>query len=915
MNSGAILLGRDHEREAIDALLRCASAGMSGVLVIHGEAGMGKTALLGYAVNSSPSLPLARISGVEAEREFGFAGLHRLLLPFLDHVEELPGPQRDALRSAFGLSELSPADPFLVGLATLTLLADRASTTGMLCIIDDIQWIDSASLQAIAFVGRRLGAEGIVLLLGFRSSADLPVNLAGLPTMEIDGLPSAAAAQLLAEVVPGPLDPRVTTRIITETNGCPLALIDLASDLTGGQLVGADPLAVPIPISRRLEDHYRRRVAAFPADTQTFLLVASADTSGDPALIRRAASALGCDPDAEVAAVREHLLTMEPTTQFRHPLIRSAVYAGADAQEKRRVHGTLASLIDPSTDPDRRAQHLAATTTGADAVLAAELEASAGRARDRGGYAAEAELLAQAAEFSQPGPNRSRRFLVASVAAVKAGAPERAAVLLAEARVDLVEPLMLAESQRIEGLFRMLQAHLIEVPALHLAAARQFLPVDKSRARQSLLEAFDAFLLAQQFSKGTDGVEIAKVALETSPSGGDSTLKDLLLDGTSLLVAVGYQEAVATLQRAAQVLRDGPNSTDDFAKWFNYGLIIANELWDDRTYLAWLEKAEASARKLGALNALQVVLLGMANHELRAGRFSSAEGHFAESLEVATAIGGLAGLFEPMNVTLLAWRGDETGTRTAARMLIEGGAAVGMAVVQFQSYHALAILELGAGRYKAALDAAEQINNRDAIGWSCQTLALAVEAGSRSGDREAAEQALAKLTVRAEASRTPWGLGLLARSRGLMADGDSAGRHFEEAIGLLQQTLVRTDLLTTHLVYGEWLRRRKRGVDAQVHLRKAFEEFTAMGAQGFAERARTELLASGTRTQRRAIDTANDLTPQEARVARLASEGATNPEIAAQLFVSAHTVDYHLRKVYRKLGVESRRELSRALKV
>ncbi len=909
------LLDRADERAVLDGLLAAAGQGQSGALVIHGDAGMGKTALLDYAANSSVSLPLVRISGVEAEREFGFAGLHRLLLPLLGHLEELPQRQRNALLSAFGLSELSPADPFLVGLATLTLLAQTASTQGLLCIIDDSQWIDSASLQAIAFVGRRLGAESIILLLGFRTSADLQTRLAGLPALEIGGLPLQAAAQLLSEVVPGPLDPRVTTRVVKETSGCPLALIELASELTEGQWVGADLLAAPIPISRRLEVHFRQQVDALSVDTQTFLLVAAAETSGDLVLIRRAASALGCDPDAEFTAVREHLLRTEPTIEFRHPLIRSAIYAGADPQEKRRVHGALADLIDPSVDPDRRAQHLAATTTGADAGLAAELEASAGRARDRGGYAAEAELLAQAAEFSQAGPDRSRRLLDASMAAVNAGAPERAAMLLTEARKDLVEPLMLAEAQRIDALSRLLQARATEAPALHLAAARQFLLVDRGRARQSLLEAFDAYLMAQQFTEDCDGVEIAEVALATSPGEMGSSLRDLLLDGTALLLAVGYPEAVTTLTRAAQVLRDGPNSTDDFARWFNYGLVIANELWDDRAYLAWLEKAEVSSRKHGALNALHVVLLGRAANELRAGQFSEAEAHYAESLEVATAIGLPAELFEPLNVELLAWRGDERGTRTAARMLIEGGDAVGMAVVLCQAYHALAILELGAGRYEAALDAAEEITNRNAIGWSCQTLAFVVEAGVRCGKREPAERALAELTMRAEASRTSWGLGLLARSQGLMTDGEAAGDHFEDAIGHLQQTQVRTDLMITHLVYGEWLRRRKRRLDARVHLRTAHEEFAAMGAEGFAERARTELLATGERTRRRTVEAANDLTPQEVRVARLASQGATNPEIAAQMFISANTVDYHLRKVYRKLGVESRRQLGRVLDV
>ena len=914
-----MLLGRDEERAALNALIDAAGDGLSGALVLHGEAGMGKTALLEYSIESASNLQVARITGIDAERDLSFAALHRLLQPSLGRLSGLPQPQRDGLSSAFGLTSHAAADPFLIGLASLTLLADRASEGGLLCVIDDCQWIDTESLQALAFVARRLQADGIAIIFGMRTPSDVSSSLADLSNLEIAGLSDAAAHDLLSTVVTGPLDAGVARHIITETSGCPLALRELASELSADQWIGVDRVSAPIPISRKLEAHFRRQFEELSPEAQTFVLVAAAEASGEASLVRRAALDLGCNEDAELDAVRGRLLNTEPSMQFRHPLIRSAVYTGASPADRKRVHRALAASIDRSVDPDRWAQHIAAITAGYDSQLAADLEAGAYRARDRGGYVAEASLLTQAAGFTEHAELRSARLLGAAAAALNGGAPQRALKLLSQARLELRDPFLLAQAQQLDGWLRISALQASQAPALFLAAAKQFLPLDGDRARDSMLDAFDAFLKCLYFTSGTDGIEIAKTALATRKSDSMESLADLLLNGISLLLGTGYVASVGTLRRAAQLLQDGPISAEDTIRWIQYGTVITDELWDDRTYIAWIERVESVARKRGALIALKVSLVTLAVHQIRIGKFSAAEAYYAESLEISAATGGVASgevdLYRPLNVELLAWRGDDAGTRAAAKTLIEMGEAVGGAVLQFMAYHALAILELGAGRYSEALLAAEFATDREAIGWRGQFLPLVVEAGLRSGNRMAAERALEELEMRATASKTPWALGLLARSQALMADDSMAEEIFKESIAQLKQTLVVTDLAMAHLSFGEWLRRQQRRTDARIHLRQAHDAFHGMGAKGFAERARSELLATGEHAIRRTVEAKNDLTPQELKIAQLASRGATNPEIAAQMFISPSTVDYHLRKIYRRLDITSRRQLERALPV
>ena len=909
-----MLLDRTDEREALDRLVDAAKGGLSGALVLFGEPGMGKTTLLDYASDCASDLPISRVVGVEAEQDFSFAALHRLLLPFLDRRETLPQPQRDALASVLGLASPSPVNPFLIGLATLTLLADAASERGLLCVVDDSQWIDSESLQAVAFAARRLRADGIALLFGLRTSGEAHPALAGIPSLEIAGLPDGASLDLLSTVVPGPLDSRIAADVVRETGGCPLALVELAHELTADQWVGVNRVSEPIPISGRLEAHFRRRVETLTPDSQLFLLVAAAESSGDPSVVRRAALQVGCDRNSELDAVAEHLLATEPRVQFRHPLIRSAVYTGASPRDRQRVHQALADSLDRNRDPDRWAQHLAAITTGYDDQLAAHLEAGAKRARDRGGFVAEASLMAQAAALTENTALRSQRLLVASGAALTAGAPARAATLLDQARQGSTDPYLLARAQQLDGHLHVATMRGAVAPSLFLGAARQFLSFDQDMARVVVCDALSAFLNSQYLTQDVTGAEIASVAFTSLRKDAQDSLRDLLLHGIAVLLTSGYPEAVPPLRRSGQMISDGSASVEEILHFHTYGY-LAEDLCDEQMFIAWSESLEALARTHGASYSLLVGLIARGTHQIRAGQFSAAEQCFAECLEVIRASGthGLA-LYSVMDVELLAWRGDESGARSAAKTLIEIGESIGVARLIFQAHHALAVLELGAGNYSEALTAAQFCLDRQAIGWTTLALPLVVEAGLRSGDRITAERALSELDLRATTTATPWALGLLRRAQALMMADDSAAEElFEASIAHLEQTLIVTDLALAHLSYGEWLRRQRRRVDARVQLRMAYEAFENMGAVGFAERALAELLATGERVSRRSLTTTNDLTPQELKIAQLASGGATNPEIAAHLFLSTSTVDYHLRKVFRKLGITSRRQLGRSL--
>ncbi len=904
---------RVQERAVLDRLVEATASGLSGTCVLVGDAGMGKTRLLEYAIQSAHQFRHLVISGVEAETDLGYAALHRLLRPFLTQRDQLPTPQRAALESAFGLKMGDPADRFLVGLASLSLLADVATERSLLCVVDDAQWIDRESLEALSFVARRLEADGIALLFGIRDLSSVAGALDGLPTLSVGGLPDDAALALLSSSVDLPVESETARRIVTSTGACPLALIELTSGLTRQQLRGGQPIGDILPIGRRLEDHFLEQVRELDANTQLFLLVAAAESSGDPSLVRRAAFELGSDAHAEDAAIASGLVELRPRVVFRHPLIRAAVYGGAPRALRDQVHLTLASMLD-RTDPDRRIRHLAAAAREPDADLALELEQAGRRAARRGGYAAEASFLLEAAHLSPASVDRARRLLCAATAALNAGMPQRADALLGQAFPDLQDPLLRAEAMLLDGTLRTPLADPPSAPARLVAAAEALAPFDPALARDAFLEALTACTVAQQFTLGTTPEDIARAALamseRISPA---TTLADMLLEGTAHLFLSDFSNAMPTLHKVTAALRAGDVTRDEMLRWYLLVLPLTNELADDLTYNMWVELAERQARADGALIVLQVVLLARAKAEIRAGRFMAAEMTYDEVVEITRVVGGPPEFYEMLKCELFAWRGQEEATRAAAVPLREAAAAIGSAAAMNSADLAVATMELGAGRYADALRAIEAMLDDNVPGWTCLALPIAIDAASRSGKVDRATDYLSRLGARAAASGTNWARGQLARGRALLADDSEAEALHLQAIGLLESTSVVTETLQAKLAYGEWLRRQNRRVDARTQLRAAHNRFSDFGAEGFAARARAELEATGERVPHRAVGARSNLTPQEAQAARLAASGATNAEIATQMYISANTVDYHLRKVYRKLGVASRRELRNAV--
>ncbi len=904
-----ILHDRQAERVELERLVNGARDGLSGALVLRGAAGIGKTALLDHTVEAAADLQITVVAGVEAEQELGFAALHRLLLPFLGELGGLPAPQRHALETAFGMLAAPAPDRFLVGLAALTLLAGAAAERPLLAVCDDAQWVDRESLEVLAFVGRRLHAERIVLLFGVRDDDTVLASLSGLAELHVGGLPERDALALLTATIDGDLDRVVAARIVAETGGNPLAVREFARGVTAGDQL---PFGGPRQLSHRLEARFLSQVRDLGSLTQTVLLVAAADATGDQHLVRQAVTLLvpgsedAVDAAVEEAERSEHLYG---GLRFRHPLIRSAVYGGATRAQRRRVHAALAAVTDPATDADQRAWHLASAAEGPDERVAAELEASAVRARERGGCLAQAALLHRAAELTAIGPRRNARLLAACGAALTAGAPHRAEELLDCLTADLGVPALDAQAMRLRGLLSVMLGRDGAVGLL-LDAARILTKIDVEAARDTLLEALDASIVVAGSEEGASTLRVAQAALELPRVSSEPAVADRLLAAQATQVAVGYVPAVPRLSEALAAMRADAAEDGDAARWSLLCMITALDLWDGVALGACAQDYAASARRNGALRALLSALHGLATWELPRGHFAAAEAHFEEYVEVAKAIGTFPHFARPRHVMLHALRGEEAETMAAvAEQIGPGGDRRGGLSVQL-ARTALTVLHLGYGRYAEAQAAGDVIYEENPPHYGSLVLPDLVEAAVRNNDVAMAERALARLAERATASGTPWALGLLARSRALLADDEAL---YLEAIERLGSASLTTELARARLLYGEWLRRRRRRSDACDQLRIAYDLFATMGATAFAERTRLELRAGGERARARAVSSSHDLTPQEIRIARLAAGGATNQEIATALFISANTVEYHLRKVFRKLAIRSRRQLGRAL--
>ncbi|HEV8651839.1 MAG TPA: AAA family ATPase [Actinomycetes bacterium] len=911
------LLGREPERAALDALVASARQGLSAVLVLRGQAGIGKTALLDDVAASAQDMQVMRVAGVEAESDFPFAALHRLLLPFLRDLRGFPTSQRNALQVACGLVDGPAADRHLVSLATLSLLAEVASQTPVLCCVDDAQWLDRESADALAFVARRMYADSIGLVFAIRGEATEFTALDGLPARTVPGLSPQHALDLLHAVVQGPLDTRIANHIVTATAGNPLALIDLAQELSTHQLIGGTLLPQPLPIGSHLEAHYLKQVRTLPPGTERWLLLAAAEAAGDAGYISQAATGLGIDPGAADPAETARLVTLRPDVEFRHPLVRSAIYNGATTTERRSAHRALATATTRPGDEDRRAWHLAAASTGPDEDLAAELERSAQRAGSRGGYSARATFLARAAELTPNQPARARRLLAAAEAALAAGAPLQANSLL-----DSIDPDLLDDISRGRSLMVRAAALSVlgepgaqpRVAAICLAAAAAFGEQAPDLARDTLLRAFQYAIAAEHLIRDTTTHEIAEAALAHTRASGASSLPDLLLTGLATLVVDSYQAAVPYLRTAIAALTASETADDEILLHCITAVSACTVLWDERSRDDILRRAAAIARRTGALQVLDILLYCLSLSETTLGRLASADAYLIEAQQMRSAIGATADLVEIYrSPELLAWHGDDKQLREKLQRSLEASTALGMGASESVARIGLITLEIGSGNYTEACTIARQLIDMDVIHIHSRLLPELVESALRSGNRILAETALHSLSAKATASGTPWALGLQARSEALLAPPNHAEPLYQKAIHQLEQTMARSDLGRAHLLYGEWLRRQKRRRDAREHLRAALAMFEDMQAAVFADRARQELAATGEYARQRSVETATDLTPQEATIAKLARTGATNPEIAAHLFISANTVDYHLRKIFRKLDITSRRQLKRAL--
>jgi DNA-binding CsgD family transcriptional regulator len=900
---GVGLRGRVEECGVLDRLLDGVRAGQGQVLVVRGEAGMGKTALLDHLVGQASDVQVMRAAGMEAEGELAFAGLHLLFGAHLGDVEGLPGPQRAALRRVFGMDGGDPPDRFLVGLAVLGLLAALAEERPLVCVVDDVQWLDRSSLQALGFAARRLLAEPLALVFAVREPSD-ERELAGLPELLVGGLGDADAGALLDSVAPGRMDEQVRARIIAETRGNPLALLELPRGMTGAELPGRFGRLDARPLASRIEQSYLRRIRSLPAPTRTLLLLAAAEPVGDVVLLWSAAERLGVDPGAAAPAEDAGLVEIGARVRFGHPLARAAAYRAADVTERRRAHQALAEATDPAAEPDRRAWHRALATVGPDDEVAAELERSAARAQARGGVAAAAASLARATELTADPALRGVRALVAAEAKLGAASPEDASSLIATASLCPLDELDQARVARLRAQVAYARRRGSDAPPLLFEAAQRLEPLDGALARETYLDALGAALFAGRLSD-PGVVEVARAARSAPPGPQPPRMVDLLLDGLATRYAEGYVAGVEPLRRALRAARD-----DDEVRWLWLASRVAAELWDDEACHELVARHVRLAREAGALAALPLALGYRAITELLAGEFTHAEASMQEV--AALTVAGEAPMMYG-TALLMAWRGEKERLTMFLDVhlpaLRERGEGRGLTSGDYLR----AVLGNGLGDYEAALTSAQAACEHDDLDIYAWALVELVEAAARCGRPGDAAGALERLGERTQACATHLALGIEARSRALLSHGDEADGLYREAVERLARTRVAVHHARARLVYGEWLRREGRRVDAREQLRAAHDMFDRFGARGFAERARRELSATGETVRKRSTPDDAALTPQESQVARLASEGHTNSEIGAQLFISPRTAEYHLSKVFTKLGIGSRRELRGAL--
>jgi DNA-binding CsgD family transcriptional regulator len=904
------LYGRRIECETLDGLVRAARAGHSGVLLLQGEPGIGKTALVDHVADAAATSRVLRVAGVESEMELAFAGLHQLCRPLLDRLDRLPAPQANALGTAFGLHAGDPPDRFLVGLATLSLLAEGSRDQPLVCLIDDAHWLDQASARTLTFVARRLDAEAVVLVIATRTGADDQTWLR-LPRLNVRGLSRPDAEALLESTITTPLDRRVRERILAETRGNPLALLELPRWFTSTELVFGPEAAGGSTLTGRMEDAFRRTVEALPEQSRRLLVTAAAEPVGDTGLLWSAAERLGIGRDAAVAAQKTGLLELGDRVLFRHPLVRSVVYRSAAAHERQAVHRALAGVTDPERDPDRRAWHLAQATAAPDEPVAGELERSANRARARGGVAAAAAFLGRAARLTPDVTVRVRRQLAAIHAMLQAGTVDAAADLLAVAEGEPLDDLQRARVDVLRAQVGFTSRRGSEAVPLLLAAARRLEQIDIEFALDSYADALTAALFAAEWTPGAGAADVARAVLSARMPD-EPRREHLLVRAVAVLCLERYSAAVPLLKGVVRAFDTDELSLGEVVQFMWLVEHVATSLWDEQVWDRLTRRHVKLVRDAGALGALPVVLNTRVFVELFGGDLATAATLVEEIRAVDAAVD--ATLMPYAGIGLAAFRGRENeaepllaGAMTTA---LARGDSIGIRLTQW----AQALLYNGLGRYQEALTAVrEAIDHPDGAAVAMWAVIELVEAAVRAGEPGTAEEAFKRLSSITEASETEWARGMAARCEAQLHDGERAEGLYREAIDLLGRTTIRTELARTRLLYGEWLRRTGRRIEAREQLRTAYDMLATMGLVAFAERARRELAATGETVRKRTENTSHELTAQELHIARLAATGLSNADIAGELFISSRTVEWHMRKVFTKLGVTSRHQLRDAM--
>ncbi len=909
------LLGREREIAVIRSMVAGAQSGRSGVLVVTGDAGVGKTALVSYVGSSTQGMNFVQLVGLEGESGLPFAAVQRLVLHNRGAVSQLALSQQTALFIACGLEDGPSPTLVAVGLATLGLLTALAAEQPLLVWVEDAHWLDAESLSVLGFAGRRLYSEPVALVLTFRNGENDLAMLSGFPVLEVEGLSGEHAQALLQSVVSGPLDRRLTEHIIQSTAGNPLAIIDLSREMSTQQIVGGSLLHRPIPVGDRLESHYFQQSANLPPDTQMWLLLAATEATGDLLYVSQAADRLRLDASASRAAEMARLIDVGDAVQFRHPLVRSAIYNRSTSTDRRRAHQALADVTNRKKDTDRRAWHLASAALGPDEKVASLIVDVADRAGKRGGFASRASFLARAAELTEEGSLRTARLLSAAEAAVAAGSIAQAQSLLegigtldgnsSHRGRALVVDAQLTAFSGVPGAFA-------RVPAILFSAYQSLAQSDPVLARDALVRALEQAVIVESMIVDITPDTLAAQALsETSPDVSD--LEGLVLRALGMQFAGPYSEAVGPARALVDALTSDKASDNDVLRWGMTGVVAATFLWDDAARNMILERAARVARQSGALQALDSILWTTALCETMLGHVDAAESAMAEGRELRIAVGATPEQLEVYtNAELLALHGLDDQLRQYAPRAIEAAKTLGVGAGPPVARSALMTLEISRNNYVTALVLAERIVSDDVLNVTIRVLPDLIESACRSGRPAKARECLARFSFLAEATATPWALGLLARCRALVEPEDAEAL-FHLSIDLLGTTSATLDLARSHLLYGEWLRRNRRRQNARSQLRSAIALFNELGAHAFGDRARAELLLTGEHARKRSVEDKNDLTSQELFIAQLAKVGATNAEIASRLFVSPNTVDYHLRKIYRKLGVTSRRDLGDAL--